>query len=332
MIHDERLELRRERDFGDVINVTFQFLRQNLIPLGKSLLYIVGPAALLLGLASAGVVSLNPFDPLESADPANVDPAQMGALMLLYMIVMSSSLVTLALVLTVVNSYILLYQDRGGSAASIEDVWQVVKKEFWGMLGTLLLVSCVLMGVYIAILFPIIFAVMIGTVVGSSLFTGIVMVIAVIAGLGGLMYFLVTYSLVFAVRLGESATATAALRRCHFLIKGHWWSTFLVVFITYLLMGILGLLFNIPRYAVSFSGIFFSATGESLPWFWWPLLVASIIGTLGSSLLYAIPMSAAMLQYYNLVEQKEHKGLLDRIDERYPDDDGDKLTYDRDLF
>ena len=46
----ETIEFRQARDAGDVLNVTFQFLRQNVVKLGKSLLFYVAPA---MALATA---------------------------------------------------------------------------------------------------------------------------------------------------------------------------------------------------------------------------------------------------------------------------------------
>ncbi|WP_332368767.1 hypothetical protein [Spirosoma telluris] len=55
------IQLFQQRDFGDKINVTFQYITQNFRSLSLALLYIVGPVALLAGIAS-GVFQSNMLD------------------------------------------------------------------------------------------------------------------------------------------------------------------------------------------------------------------------------------------------------------------------------
>ncbi len=41
------IKLREKRDFGQIINATFSFWKENLKPLSKSIIMIVGPAILI---------------------------------------------------------------------------------------------------------------------------------------------------------------------------------------------------------------------------------------------------------------------------------------------
>ena len=322
------IHLREERDFGDVINTTFHFLRQNLVPLGKSLLYIVCPVALLLGLSSAGM-----FSSLDlSADPDAIDGAGMVFFSLFYMVSMTAGLATMTLAVTVVQGYMILYQDRATTDISVDDVWQIVRREFWGMLGTMLLIVFIFGALYVVLLIPLVLVVALAAGGASPWISAALGILGFPLVLGVFLYLVVTYSLVFPIRMRESSGAVQALRRSHVLIKKNWWSTLLVVFIGYLLMTMLGLLFNFPGYVFAFMGTLFTLEGEAHPWWWWPLLAASVIGTLGSSLLYAIPFTATMVQYFNLVEKKERKGLVDRIEERFPAPDDGEMPYDEGLF
>ena len=45
-----KIEFQRYRDFGQIINSTFEFIRQNFLPLLKSLIFITGPFLLITGL------------------------------------------------------------------------------------------------------------------------------------------------------------------------------------------------------------------------------------------------------------------------------------------
>ena len=46
----ERVNFRQVREFAEIINVTFSFIRQNFKPLGKVIIYIVGPFILVSSL------------------------------------------------------------------------------------------------------------------------------------------------------------------------------------------------------------------------------------------------------------------------------------------
>lgn len=64
------IDLFEQRDFGNKINATFQYVIQNMRSLGLALLYIVGPVALLAGIAS-GVMQSNMLHLM--SDPDNTD-------------------------------------------------------------------------------------------------------------------------------------------------------------------------------------------------------------------------------------------------------------------
>ena len=322
MHQHEKIELRKERDFGEIINVTFQFLRQNLRTLGKGMLFILGPAALLMGLASAGSLTQWNDLMLSPDDLTGFDPA---GIMLFVMVFVVMAMFTSVLAILVVCGYIVLYQDRGRNAIEIGDIWRLVLHEFPGVMGLVLLVGVVFFVIYMGIVVPI--GIFIG--IGSPVAAALVGILAFFGGMAAMVYFMVTYSLAFPIRIRESTGLIEALRRSHYLIKRNWWSTFLVVFISYFLMMILGLLFNLPRYALSFMDTYFSLSGEAQPWYWWPTVIASIVGTLGSALLYAIPLTAIMVQYYSLVEKKENKGLLDRIEGLSTEESGASPDHDQ---
>ena len=47
---EQKIEMRKMRDFSAKINATFEFLRQNFKPLFKAIAYIAGPAILAQGV------------------------------------------------------------------------------------------------------------------------------------------------------------------------------------------------------------------------------------------------------------------------------------------
>jgi len=52
MQSDDRIELQKVRDFGDVMSDTFKILRQGIRPLGKSMIYFAGPFIVMLSVVT----------------------------------------------------------------------------------------------------------------------------------------------------------------------------------------------------------------------------------------------------------------------------------------
>jgi hypothetical protein len=80
------------------------------------------------------------------------------------------------------------------------------------------------------------------------------------------------------------------------------------------IQGFLGFLFQIPQYVVAFMKAINSidggkpdATSDIL------IIITSIIGTF-SFAFYVISITGIVFHYFSLVEQKEAKGLLDKIE------------------
>ncbi len=49
-MNPQKIEFQRYRDFGQIINATFEFLRENFKQLAKAVIFLVGPFILLTGI------------------------------------------------------------------------------------------------------------------------------------------------------------------------------------------------------------------------------------------------------------------------------------------
>lgn len=312
MSYKQTIEFREQRDFGDVINVTFAFLRENLIPLGKALLYIVGPAALLTGLVSIGFIDNYSFN---ADDPAFFTTVDWASFALLYFFLMLGALLTWVLAVSAVYGYVLMYQERGHGDIEVSEVWQSVVENFWVVLRTMIALSVMVVIGYFLLLIPMIIIFAAGSSTGSAVIGGLFFFFGFFGFIGALLYFSVAYSLVFPIQLCESPELFPAMKRSRYLVNDFWWQTFLVFFISFILMSVLGILFSIPSYLVTGLGGLHAITDFDTSWMRYPLLIGVVIGTLGSSLLYSIPIVASAVQYFSLVEYKEHAGLMGRIDD-----------------
>ena len=104
-----------------------------------------------------------------------------------------------------------------------------------------------------------------------------------------------------------------ALRRCFYLIKGKWWSTFGLVMVMFLIQSTMSYLFAIPMYGLLMMDVLqLSKTGtghdSSL------LMQAATLLYAGSAvLLLALPLLAMGFQYFNLAERRDSIGARQQL-------------------
>ncbi|MGE5431854.1 MAG: hypothetical protein ACM3QX_12305 [Syntrophomonadaceae bacterium] len=194
-----KIDFKQARDFGGTINVTFEFIRENFKGLSTSLLLIAGPAAVLLGIVS----SFNLMD--LSGGPVFTRLAFNYLLMF----------IVFQLVIGVTYGYINLYLDSDIENITPADVWEEVKKNFGSSTLTMILGA---------------FWVFLG---------------AIILFLPGI-YIAVIFSILFAVRYREQISFSDAFNRCSALIKGYWWATFGLVFVLGLIQAFFSYILQAP--------------------------------------------------------------------------------------
>ncbi len=311
MTTHDYIEFRKERDFGDVINVTFQFLRQNFMLLSKSLLFIVGPVALISGLSSVGYIDSMPLL-LEDPD-AVPDPMNLGLMGLYYIVLIVMGLLASLLAVTVVSSYMLLYQEQGVDGLDFEMVWAKVKERIWEMAKTTMLAVVLYMASFMFMIIPMTVAVLSsssGGMVAAVFMTFVGIIVCMVI----FFYFIVVIALLFPVRIFERMGTVATFSRSRYLLKNNYGNSFAVLFVSFILMVIMGLIFTAPNTAFAFVGGLHSLTDVDAGVIKYPLMVLSVLGSIGSSLMYAVPATAMNLQYFSLVEKKEKTGLMGRID------------------
>ena len=278
------LNLFQQRDFGTKINATFQYITQNFKSLGLALLYIVGPLALLTGIAS-GIVQSNMLaivGPASKADPT--DP--FAALRMLqnifspaYWVALVFGLLTALAVNLVTYAHMKLYAEKNGADSTVGEVWQATQP----LIGRGLIIT------------------MLGTII-----TVVAMAFFVIPGI----YVAVVLSLSLAVTTFEGTDFGQTWNRCFKLIRDKWWSTFGLLIVMAIVSFILGLIFNIPAGVVGFLAA--AKLLPSAPTFW--LTLTTIISSVGGTILRSLICVALAFQYTNLVERQEGRGLISAID------------------
>ncbi|UFH55917.1 hypothetical protein [Spirosoma sp. KNUC1025] len=278
------IPLFQQRDFGNKINATFQYVIQNFRSLGLSLLYIVGPVALVAGIAT-GIMQSNMMKLMGESGFANTDDPIAAFQMLSFFIspsfwltMLFGVLANVAVILTT-YAHMKVYDRAEGEPISVTDVWNEVQPT----IGR---------GIIISLL--------------NTIIIGFGFVFFFIPGI----YLAVVLSLSLAVTVFEGADFGVTWNRCFQLIRDKWWSTFGLIFVMGLIVAIVGIIFAIPTGIITFFTAAKLLPDVSVVW----LMLGNVVNLVGKTLLNAVLYTAIGFQYTNLVERQESRGMISAID------------------
>jgi hypothetical protein len=181
----------------------------------------------------------------------------------------------------VVNAYLLEYEE-GNRAITPETVWNRMKSYILTSLGY----SIVMV-----------------------LFVGVAALFFILPGI----YVSVCLSLMYMVLMRENLDLGDTFRRCFYLIKDKWWSTFGLLVIVGFISGIIGYIFQIPTMAVMISSLLQGKGAEAPSEVW--NVISGVIATVGSILVRSLVLVAVGFQYYNLVERRDGAGIINAIED-----------------
>lgn len=279
-----KMKLRQLRDFGEIISDTFTFIRENIGPLGKLFLYVVAPIALLssfIGAYSQYLMMDSMMGLLEDQDVFVDNPfaafEQFSSP--IFFLNLFLSYIAYATLTIVIMNYMRLYDESPTGEVAFKDVLS-------GFLPKLL---------------PVILG-----FIGVTFITTIGMILLIIPG----VYFAIASSLLFPVFFIEKTNIFNAIKRSMYLISGNWWMSFGVFFVLFVVLMMMIYFFS------TLTGLFTGFT-NSLELVQNPSLygVITSITTFISFFFYGIIFVATGVLYFSLVEKKEGKAILDKIDQ-----------------
>ncbi|MDH4058192.1 MAG: hypothetical protein OEU76_05480 [Cyclobacteriaceae bacterium] len=319
------IEFQQTRDFSKKINTTFEFLKQNFKPLFKSILFIAGPP-MLIGSVLAGGLYSDYFGFIGKMGQNQGNPDfitdSLGSPLLWLEIAMALLFMFASgvMIISVVYNYMLEYQAKRSNEIEVNDIWNRVRDTLPMYIGTVLLYWVMFIAAYLLVVL---------IIVGAATVSPFLAFLVGVAVFIGLVYCIITLSLLFFIRAYEKIDFFESVTRSFFLIRDKWWSTFGLLFILGLVQSTIASLFLIPWYINFFVSMMHNIEGnpfqESSVF---SELINNIFMTLYfivSFLLYSLPLTALAFQYLNLVELKEAKGLLSKIENiGQPDDSAKK--------
>ena len=278
----KKVEFSRIRDFGEIINDSIHFIKQNFRALFTPLLYI-GSVFILASMITGVLIQVRTVDLLGASQSGAFGAWSSSSFLagfgINYTLYLLFYFFSFTIVQLVTLSFINLYKKNGNIAPTTEEVWVACKAIFWRFTLASFLISIIVTFGTLFCLIP------------------------------GIYLFPIT-SLVYAIIVMDDAPFDQAFTRAFSLIKDHWWKTFGALFITWLIAYCSISLVALPGTMMTMSGFLF---GESTTLALTGSILSVVIQSFGI-LLYALPAITVALCYFSLTELKEGTGLMARIE------------------
>jgi hypothetical protein len=278
----QKIELRKVRDFGQNINDTFLFLRQNLKPLLKSFFVICG--IFMLGQAIFNGIyqsnSMGVFDEIFKGRrrTGGYSSPYAGIFTIEYLLTIVFMLLTYVSMKVVVGAYLKFYLENDGQQPGIEDIWKIFRQYFFRVF---------LYSIPISVL----------TILGF--------ILCIIPGFY-LWAVWVPFSLVVMI---EDASFNGAFNRCFEIIRQNFWISVAIYVVVYLIYSVSSSIISAVVGVVIGLGAYFTTKNVSTA-----IGIATSFLNIFSFVFYIIFFISAGLQYFTLVEQRDGTGILNRID------------------
>lgn len=303
------IDFQRTRDFSNKMNATIEFVKQNFKSLYKVLLYLVGPPALIVSLLLGSVMG-DYFKAVFGMMGGGGGFSEIFSLDFIVKIVFAILVATVTGVITLatINNYVILYREKQSNQIEVEEVWDLVKKTFWMYFWTVVGWVVLAIAAYLVMVIPVVLL--------GSVSTGLV-ILGVFVFIGVFLYLMIGTSLVFVIRGFESKGFFESFARSLNLIRGKWWSTFGLFMVFYLIISIISSMFFMPWYLTKMvSSLHDVSEGRQVMDMGtdWYGIVSIALQYLASYLLGVLPQIALIFQYFNLVERKESRGLMEKME------------------
>lgn len=270
------IELRKFRDFGQIINDSFTFLKENVKGLLVAVFVICG-FFMILGTITSVFSTLN----AGYAVSLTSDDYQLHSRAVTYIMSVILSLFVLMMshfcIFLVTYCYISVYIQKNNNPPVLAEVWGYFKYYFWRALGGGLLIFILSCIGYLLCIIP-----------------GI--------------YLMPIFSLTIPIIVIENASLHYSFNKSFRIIKNNWWMVFGVLFIMWIIVAVSGFFVNFGVGVIQGTSRMLTLKGVMLP----VLIVFSALKHILMAT-YILPAIAVSLCYFSLSEEKDATGLLERI-------------------
>lgn len=305
-MEQEQIEFNKTRDFSETLTISFSFLKQNFNLFFQTLLFLVGPILLLNAILS-GIYLQNQFD-ITSIIKGNRTASDVFSPV--YFLVVIFSLIANIMLMGIVYEFIMLYEKKGFGNFDVKEVWNA----FVSDIG--LIISTFLFLIGIAILFIVVFGLIAYLLVslgaGGMIVVSMVFLLVFFV-LGPPLAFLI--SAIYPIRIRERVGNGVALLKAYELVKANFGNTWIIMFVSYVIVAILAIVLTLPTSIAAGVMAFNSASSDTSSISSLVLTVFNVIATFGGSLVNTILLIIVAFHYFSLNEKEYGDGLLDRINQ-----------------
>ena len=282
MQSEKNMLLEKERDFSDVINSTFEFVRHEFLPLLKLLaIYTSAPTAIF-----AIIQSYYMKDSLNNAIQKIADQGIDYALPLLSWLpwLILASMIQYFFIWGLTLEYMNLYKEKGKDNFTIGEVWSAFLHKLPRIIGLNIVVAVIFLMALLLLIIPAI-------------------------------WFSIVSILMMPILIFENASIKQSISRALHLIKSNWWRTFGIFFVVSIILSIVSNVLSIPTLIYGVIQGIKGIEGDGSGLINNPILISfSFVATVATSWLNVIVIIACAFQFFSLREKKENTTLIQRIE------------------
>lgn len=280
-MNEQIINFKRQREIGEILSDTFKFIRLEYKGLFKALMRNAAIPFLLL-LAASGYYA---------ATATDFTFLTTGGILSAAGILVGISLVGLAQVFYfgfmfgAILHYIKQYSDNNGKVDQ-----DIISREVRSSLGGIL---------------------------GLSILTALMLLVGIALCFFPGVYLSVPLALVFAIYIFMNLGVGDSITESFNLVKNEWWTSFFTFVVIYMIVYLIGMIFQIPALIYTLFKAFTQSQevsgGDVSQIFDWVYITLNVIASAASYLFYTIIVIASALVYFNLNEKKNQTGTLEQI-------------------
>ncbi len=275
----QNIIFQRQRNFGEIFNATFGFVRQEFSKFMRSLIYFSGPF-ILMGTMFFGYSQISMFAIFDDANISEFAGSYMFGAIFMFL--------AFTMLIDTVLAYVDIYNLKGANNFEIEDVWKIVRKNFFKVLGTNILLTLI----YVPI-----FAI-------SILMLGI-----------PIIYVSVVTLFIYPIQYFEGLSFGNAFSKSFKLVKNRWFFTFGLILVCGLVLNFLTSAASLPLSIISGAVSYGLGVEDGEGYMKIGLIVYYALAIISTYILISVIYLTVIVNYFNLIEEKEHRYLFKKIEE-----------------
>ncbi len=306
-----KINLNQKRDFSEVINATFTFIKQEFKSLGKVIILYAGLPILASSIAGGYYSSSQLTQAIQILQNPSLQPVQSINFLFLLLFFFLTFLAYM-FISGLSASYLTLYSQKDSSEFSHNDVWQyfytrIIPLFFLNIVNFLILLGLALISLIVIVL--------LATFAAFSVVVNAFIVFFAIISLFIIFYISVPLSFSYIPVIDENKGVIEAIKRAFYLIKNNWWISFGILIIVMIIVFLVGSLFALPTTLLTFFKTYLAYAGEGDGGQSVVYILLNFLGNIAQYLIFPIVYIALGIQFYNLKEKKENPELFQKISE-----------------